>query len=232
MKRLLLTLLICSFAFSGCGKVEELGTIKPNKEMDFVISEELKKEINEYIDSIYEPGGVLIPSFNDVNLADEHWYWLCAKIKKDLPYIATKEEIESKVKSILGDKAKRKLPIEGIEGEFKPTEDGYIVEIYGGWSESYDYVIDSIKVVDNKIVVEIVEYKHSDFEHDATEVSLFNMNTDEIVTKFDLTLATYLQNRQKAKDFVVRNKDKFTNAIITLEKDESTNDLHIVSLER
>lgn len=202
--------------------------------------------VNDYLGDIYYGTDTWMPTFNNINSAEEKWIWECAysnlfKDEKDPGMYVTKEQIEDSAREVFGENLKKEFPTEGLEFWLEPEEDKYFVARASVEADYYiDYIIDSIEEKDNKVIVEIVEYKYNDIWHEQNELQVFNISFNEPITKYDLTYTgnidlynDYLLNKMKeAETFVVNNKEKFSTAKIMLEIDDKTGDLYIVSVER
>lgn len=210
------------------------------------ISKITENKVDQYLGDIYYGTDTWMPTFNNINSTDENWIWECAysnlfKDGRDPGMFVTKEQIENSAKEVFGENLKKQFPNEGLEFWLEPEADGYFVARASIEADYYiDYIINSIENKENKVVVEIIEYRYNDIWHEQSELQVFNINYNEPITKYDLTYTGsidlyndyLLEKMKKAETFVVDNKEKFSTAKITLEIDEKTGNLYIVSVER
>lgn len=227
--------------------------ILPNNNENQVNNEELvdnivendkvnKEDIEKYLGKIYFILEDVIPSFTDINEANEKWIWKCAycnlvRNEKDTGDKVTKEQVEDSAKEIFGKDFIKQFPKEGLEFWLEPDGNKYFVAAAGIEPDYfYEYIINSIAYKDNQVLLELIEYKTSDIWHNQTELKVLNIATNEEIKKYDLIEYDnndyLLEMQENVKEFIKNNKEKFSMAKITLQIDEEFNQLYVVSVQR
>ena len=204
-----------------------------------------EERIKEFIDNIYFIALDLIPTFNDINSVDDNWIWSAAHINlfrdgKDPGMYVTKEQVDESAEEIFGDNLKKEFPVEGLEFWLEPEDGKYFVAC-AGLDPDYvnDYEIIDIITEDEKIIVEIAEYKYNTLRDDTT-LEIINIENNQTVTKInkkdyietDPELFESLRLYEKVSDYVINNLEQFSKAKLTLQMNEETERLYIVSVER
>lgn len=135
-------------------------------------------QIETYITKIYmwkEITREALPSFEDINQADEIWIW--EVVKKNLEdYEFSYKQIEEKAIELFGEKLTKKFPKEGTEYLIydEKTEQYYAVGM--GLDQLEDsFLLNKIDKIQNGYEVEIVEY----LEDYSKEGSIIIRNTEE-----------------------------------------------------
>lgn len=216
-----------------------------NLNTNTVEQEELKErtkvdeeEVKDYINSIYINFGIKLPSFDDINLANENWVWITAFYNVEdyiMGDVIKKDKIEDKSKDLFGDNLKKELPKEGIEGLIEPVDEGYCVSsvrLDGDYVEEYEFI--NIDIKDNEVIVEIAEYKYDVLRGEDGLLEVKNIANEEVIKKFNAE--DYGENYESLyediSEYVKNNPNKFSTAKLTLEVNENTGKLNLKSVER
>lgn len=216
--------------------------IKANVNDEKIIEEE---KVKEFIDRIYFIGLDLIPSFNDINSVDEEWIWLCAHSNlfsdgKDPGMYVTKEQVEESAKEVFGEDLEKQFPNDGLEFWLEPEDGKYFVG-RAGLDPDYinDYEVVDIIAEQDKIIVEVVEYKYNSL-HDDTTLQIINIENNQVIDNIkeedyedtDPELFDSSRLYETVSDLVINNLEQFSTAKLTLKMDEQTGILYIVSVDR
>ena len=119
------------------------------------------EQIEEYISKIYmwkEITKEALPTFENINNANELWVW--EVIKKNLEtYETTYEEIQQKGKELFGEKFERKIPKEGNDSFYYDKESNkYLATEIVLDEEEDSFLLKDIEKEGEKYKVKIIEY--------------------------------------------------------------------------
>ena len=195
-----------------------------NSENNNVSIEEINK-IEEKISSVYmwkEVTKEALPTFNNINEADDKWVW--EVVKNNLEnYEVTYEEIQEEAKIIFGENFNKQLPQEENSSfEYNKETNMYIATEVEFDQEEDSFLLDNIKKVNseengnniNSYVVEIVEYLEDYSNEDSVIVKTTN---EEEIGRVAIS-----EGETKIQEIVKNNKDRFTKKKIYL-KTENDN---------
>ena len=215
-----------------------------NSENNNVSIEEINK-IEEKISSVYmwkEVTKEALPTFNNINEADDKWVW--EVVKNNLEnYEVTYEEIQEEAKIIFGENFNKQLPQEeNISFEYNKETNMYIATEVEFDQEEDSFLLDNIKKVNseengdnnnsnnngnsngngNSYVVEIVEY----LEDYSNEDSVIIKTTNEE----EIGRVAISESETKIQEIVKNNKDRFTKKKVYLKTEN--NNLIIEKVEK
>ena len=207
-----------------------------NSENNNVSIEEINK-IEEKISSVYmwkEVTKEALPTFNNINEADDKWVW--EVVKNNLEnYEVTYEEIQEEAKIIFGENFNKQLPQEENSSfEYNKETNMYIATEVEFDQEENSFLLENIKKVNseengnnnnsnnngnsngngNSYVVEIVEY----LEDYSNEDSVIIKTTNEE----EIGRVAISESETKIQEIVKNNKDRFTKKKVYL-KTENDN---------
>lgn len=215
MKKLIVIIVILATIFVGMIIYKNVAIKASNN-----ISVQEVEEIETYITKIYmwkEITGEALPSFEDINQANDVWMW--EVVKKNLEeYELTYEQIEAKAKELFGTDLTKQFPKEGSEYLTYDEQTGKYYAVGRGLDEQEDsFLLNKIEKTKDGYEVEIIEYledysKLIDEENDI--IVIRNLNEEEIGN-------IKSNEEEKAKEFVKANIDKFSKKKLILKKDET-----------
>lgn len=171
------------------------------------------EQIEEYISKIYmwkEITKEALPTFENINNANELWVW--EVIKKNLEtYETTYEEIQQKGKELFGEKFERKIPKEGNDSFYYDKESNkYLATEIVLDEEEDSFLLKDIEKEGEKYKVKIIEYIEDYSEEN--KVIIRNLQEEEIgrVSTSD--------SETKIKEIVKNNKERFSQKNIEIKK--------------
>ena len=173
------------------------------------------EQIEEYISKIYmwkEITKEALPTFENINNANELWVW--EVIKKNLEtYETTYEEIQQKGKELFGEKFERKIPKEGNDSFYYDKESNkYLATEIVLDEEEDSFLLKDIEKEGEKYKVKIIEYIEDYSEEN--KVIIRNLQEEEIgrVSTSD--------SETKIKEIVKNNKERFSQKNIEIKKEK------------
>ncbi len=173
------------------------------------------EQIEEYISKIYmwkEITKEALPTFENINNANELWVW--EVIKKNLEtYETTYEEIQQKGKELFGEKFERQIPKEGNDSFYYDKEsDKYLATEIVLDEEEDSFLLKDIEKEGEKYKVKIIEYIEDYSEEN--KVIIRNLQEEEIgrVSTSD--------SETKIKEIVKNNKERFSQKNIEIKKEK------------
>ena len=173
------------------------------------------KEIEEYISKIYmwkEITKEALPTFENINNANELWLW--EVIKKNLEtYETTYEEIQQKGKELFGEKFEKQIPKEGNDSFYYDKESNkYLATEIVLDEEEDSFLLKDIEKEGEKYKVKIIEYIEDYSEEN--KVIIRNLQEEEIgrVSTSD--------SETKIKEIVKNNKERFSQKNIEIKKEK------------
>lgn len=173
------------------------------------------EQIEEYISKIYmwkEITKEALPTFENINNANELWVW--EVIKKNLEtYETTYEEIQQKGKELFGEKFERQIPKEGNDSFYYYKESNkYLATEIVLDEEEDSFLLKDIEKEGEKYKVKIIEYIEDYSEEN--KVIIRNLQEEEIgrVSTSD--------SETKIKEIVKNNKERFSQKNIEIKKEK------------
>ena len=173
------------------------------------------EQIEEYISKIYmwkEITKEALPTFENINNANELWVW--EVIKKNLEtYETTYEEIQQKGKELFGEKFERQIPKEGNDSFYYDKESNkYLATEIVLDEEEDSFLLKDIEKEGEKYKVKIIEYIEDYSEEN--KVIIRNLKEEEI-RKVSTT-----DSETKIKEIVKNNKERFSQKNIEIKKEK------------
>lgn len=173
------------------------------------------EQIEEYISKIYmwkEITKEALPTFENINNANELWVW--EVIKKNLEtYETTYEEIQQKGKELFGEKFERQIPKEGNDSFYYDKESNkYLATEIVLDEEEDSFLLKDIEKEGEKYKVKIIEYIEDYSEEN--KVIIRNLKEEEIGR-----LST-TDSETKIKEIVKNNKERFSQKNIEIKKEK------------
>ena len=173
------------------------------------------EQIEEYISKIYmwkEITKEALPTFENINNANELWVW--EVIKKNLEtYETTYEEIQQKGKELFGEKFEKQIPKEGNDSFYYDKESNkYLATEIVLDEEEDSFLLKDIEKEGEKYKVKIIEYIEDYSEEN--KVIIRNLQEEEIgrVSTSD--------SETKIKEIVKNNKERFSQKNIEIKKEK------------
>ena len=173
------------------------------------------EQIEEYISKIYmwkEITKEALPTFENINNANELWVW--EVIKKNLEtYETTYEEIQQKGKELFGEKFEKQIPKEGNDSFYYDKESNkYLATEIVLDEEEDSFLLKDIEKEGEKYKVKIIEYIEDYSEEN--KVIIRNLQEEEIgrVSTSD--------SQTKIKEIVKNNKERFSQKNIEIKKEK------------
>lgn len=185
-------------------------------------------QIQSYIEKIYlwkEETKEALPTFSDINQANDKWIWEVVKNNLD-DYEISLEEANEKVKELFGKECNKQMPKEG-NSSFIYNEESVKYEATGVELDNKQdtFLINNITKTKDGYQVEIIEYL----------INYMNENNIIVENTNEESLGTVgnSANDAKIQDIVKQNKSRFTKKKITLKKEsESENSLVVEKVEK
>ena len=173
------------------------------------------EQIEEYISKIYmwkEITKEALPTFENINNANELWLW--EVIKKNLEtYETTYEEIQQKGKELFGEKFEKQIPKEGNDSFYYDKESNkYLATEIVLDEEEDSFLLKDIEKEGEKYKVKIIEYIEDYSEEN--KVIIRNLQEEEIgrVSTSD--------SETEIKEIVKNNKERFSQKNIEIKKEK------------
>lgn len=182
-----------------------------------------KATIEEYVEKIYKYGEIVnIPTFENINNADEEWLWVIAFKECENTEMVTKSELVAKAKELFGTSFNKQPKEDSIFCAYWNEEMQYYEgKAHGLMAENETrYIIKSVEKDQNRFKVEIVEYVLN-----VSEIIKGEENAKVQIKNGDTVVATVSENEDK--EYVKENSETFTSRILEIE--ETNGKLHIVS---
>lgn len=185
-------------------------------------------QIQSYIEKIYlwkEVTKEALPTFSDINQANDKWIWEVVKNNLD-DYEISLEEADKKVKELFGKECNKQMPKEG-NSSFIYNEESEKYEATGVELDNKQdtFLINNITKTKDGYQVEIIEYLINHMNEN--NITVENTNEESLGTVGNST------NDTKIQDIVKQNKSRFTKKKITLKKEsESENSLVVEKVEK
>lgn len=173
------------------------------------------EQIEEYISRIYmwkEITKEALPTFENINNANELWVW--EVIKKNLEtYETTYEEIQQKGKELFGEKFERQIPKEGNDSFYYDKESNkYLATEIVLDEEEDSFLLKDIEKEGEKYKVKIIEYIEDYSEEN--KVIIRNLKEEEIGR------VSTTDSETKIKEIVKNNKERFSQKNIEIKKEK------------
>lgn len=197
------------------------------------------ERIETYITKIYmwkEITGEALPSFEDINQANDVWIW--EAVKKNLEeYELTYEQIEEEANELFGPDLTKKFPKEGSEYlKYDEQTDKYHAVGRGLDEEEDSFLLNKIEKTKDGYEVEIVEYledysnllygeEQESTESKSDENSQNKTNDEIIIRNFNEEEIGRIKSSEEesAKEIVKSNIDKFTKKKLIITTKETQN---------
>ena len=173
------------------------------------------EQIEEYISKIYmwkEITKEALPTFENINNANELWVW--EVIKKNLEtYETTYEEIQQKGKALFGENFERQIPKEGNDSFYYEKESNkYLATEIVLDEEEDSFLLKDIEKEGEKYKVKIIEYIEDYSEEN--KVIIRNLQEEEIGR------VSTTDSETKIKEIVKNNKERFSQKNIEIKKEK------------
>lgn len=173
------------------------------------------EQIEEYISKIYmwkEITKEALPTFENINNANELWVW--EVIKKNLEtYETTYEEIQQKGKELFGEKFEKQIPKEGNDSFYYDKESNkYLATEIVLDEEEDSFLLKDIEKEGEKYKVKIIEYIEDYSEEN--KVIIRNLQEEEIGR------VSTSNSETKIKEIVKNNKERFSQKNIEIKKEK------------
>lgn len=173
------------------------------------------EQIEEYISKIYmwkEITKEALPTFENINNANELWVW--EVIKKNLEtYETTYEEIQQKGKELFGEKFEKQIPKEGNDSFYYDKESNkYLATEIVLDEEEDSFLLKDIEKEGEKYKVKIIEYIEDYSEEN--KVIIRNQQEEEIGS------VSTSDSETKIKEIVKNNKERFSQKNIEIKKEK------------
>lgn len=174
------------------------------------------EQIEEYISKIYmwkEITKEALPTFENINNANELWVW--EVIKKNLEtYETTYEEIQQKGKELFGEKFEKQIPKEGNDSFYYDKESNkYLATEIVLDEEEDSFLLKDIEKEGEKYKVKIIEYIEDYSEEN--KVIIRNLQEEEIGR------VSTTDSETKIKEIVKNNKERFSQKNIEIKKEKN-----------
>lgn len=185
-------------------------------------------QIQSYIEKIYlwkEVTKEALPTFSDINQANDKWIWEVVKNNLD-DYQISLEEANKKVKELFGKECNKQMPKEGNSSFIYNEESGKYEATGVELDNKQDtFLINNITKTKDGYQVEIIEYLINHMNEN--NITVENTNEESLGTVGNSA------NDTKIQDIVKQNKSRFTKKKITLKKEsESENSLVVEKVEK
>ena len=185
-------------------------------------------QIQSYIEKIYlwkEVTKEALPTFSDINQANDKWIWEVVKNNLD-DYEISLEEANEKVKELFGKECNKQMPKEGNSSFIYNEESGKYEATGVELDNKQDtFLINNITKTKDGYQVEIIEYLINHMNEN--NITIENTNEESLGTVGNSA------NDTKIQDILKQNKTRFTKNKITLKKEsESENSLVVEKVEK
>lgn len=175
------------------------------------------EQIENYLNQIYmwkEITNEALPSFEDINQADEIWVW--EAVKKNLEeYELTSEMIETKAKEIFGEKFTKKFPQEGTLYLVPDEENQFYYATGTDLDQQEDlFLLNKIEKTKTGYEVEIVEYLEDYSQIEEQELIIIRDIEGEEVGRVSQ------KEEEKTKQLAKDNSDKLSKKRIILQEEK------------
>ena len=210
MKRLLIIIVVLAIIFIGMLVYRSNGVNKSQVNISEI------NNIEEYIEKIYmwkEVTKEALPSFDNINDANETWIW--EAVKKNLEeYEVDYNTIENKAKEIFGENFEKEFPKEGNQSfEYNEETDKYLATEVNLDMEEDSFLLNTIEKENEKYKVQIVEYLEDYGEEES--IIIRNLQGEEIGR------IANSESETKAQEIIKKNIDRFTKKNIILRNEEN-----------
>ena len=185
-------------------------------------------QIQSYIEKIYlwkEVTKEALPTFSDINQANDKWIWEVVKNNLD-DYEISLEDANEKVKELFGKECNKQMPKDGNSSFIYNEESGKYEATGVELDNKQDtFLINNITKTKDGYQVEIIEYLINHMNEN--NITIENTNEESLGTVGNSA------NDTKIQDIVKQNKSRFTKKKITLKKEsESENSLVVEKVEK
>lgn len=210
MKRLLIIIVVLAIIFIVMLVYRSNGVNKSQVNISEI------NNIEEYIEKIYmwkEVTKEALPSFDNINDANETWIW--EAVKKNLEeYEVDYNTIENKAKEIFGENFEKEFPKEGNQSfEYNEETDKYLATEVNLDMQEDSFLLNTIEKENEKYKVQIVEYLEDYGEEES--IIIRNLQGEEIGR------IANSESETKAQEIIKKNIDRFTKKNIILRNEEN-----------
>ena len=210
MKKLLIIIVVLAIIFIGMLVYRSNGVNKSQVNISEI------NNIEEYIEKIYmwkEVTKEALPSFDNINDANETWIW--EAVKKNLEeYEVDYNTIENKAKEIFGENFEKEFPKEGNQSfEYNEETDKYLATEVNLDMQEDSFLLNTIEKENEKYKVQIVEYLEDYGEEES--IIIRNLQGEEIGR------IANSESETKAQEIIKKNIDRFTKKNIILRNEEN-----------
>lgn len=208
MKKMIVTIIILFIIFISM-------VIYRNIEKESELKVDEVNKIEKYIEKIYgwkEITKEALPTFLNINEADEKWIWAIVRENLD-EFEVQYDKIGKKAKELYGDEFNKQFPIEGNEFiAYDNQNNKYKINEITLDAISDSYLLSKIEKEKNGYKVEIIEYLVDYTNSEEGKVEIQNLNGDKI---YELTDEEATEGN--IKKVIKENIDKADKKKIELE---------------
>lgn len=210
MKKLLIIIVVLAIIFIGMLVYRSNGVNRTQVNINEV------NNIEEYIGKIYmwkEVTKEALPSFDNINNADETWIW--EVVKKNLEeYEVDYNTIENKAKEIFGEDIEKEFPKGGNQSfEYNEETDKYVATETTFDAQEDSFLLNTIEKENGGYKVQIIEYLEDYGEQ--SSIIIRNLQGEEIGR------IANSESETKAQEIIKQNIDRFTKKNIELKQEEN-----------
>lgn len=220
MRKMLITIGILAIIFVGMIIYNRVRVDNVN-----TVSVEEIQNVEDSITKVYlwrEITGEAIPTFDNINEANDTWVW--EAVKNNLEnYEVTYEEIDGKAKEIFGEEFNKEFPKEGNSSfTYDEANNIYIATEVELDQEEDSFLLDNINKTNDGYEVEITEYLEDYSDENSIIIKTTN---DEEIGRVAVD-----DSETKIQEIVKNNIDRFTKKKVYIKSENNT--LVIVKVER
>lgn len=210
MKKLLIIIVVLAIIFIGMLVYRSNGVNRTQVNINEI------NNIEEYIGKIYmwkEVTKEALPSFDNINNADETWIW--EVVKKNLEeYEVDYNTIENKAKEIFGEDIEKEFPKGGNQSfEYNEETDKYVATETTFDAQEDSFLLNTIEKENGGYKVQIIEYLEDYGEQ--SSIIIRNLQGEEIGR------IANSESETKAQEIIKQNIDRFTKKNIELKQEEN-----------
>lgn len=175
------------------------------------------ESIEKYVSKIYmwkEITNQALPTFDDVNNADDLWFW--EVVKKDLEeYELSYEDIQNKAKELFGQAFEKQFPKEGTLGlQYDEESNKYIATETDLDAQEDTFLLSNIEKNKDKYIVEIAEYIE---DYSLEDIIIVRNTQGEEIGKVGIN-----DSESAIQNIVKTNIDRFSKKKIFLKKEKES----------
>lgn len=175
------------------------------------------ENIENYISSIYmwkEITNQALPSFDNINNADDLWVW--EVVKRNIEeYEIEYSQMEEKSKDLFGDEFTKQFPKEGTSGlQYDSEKDKYLATEVDLDEQEDTFLLDHIDKKDDEYIVEIIEYLE---DYSSSESIIIRNIQGEEIGRISPS-----ESETKIQEIVKNNESRFSKKRLYLNKEKIT----------